>query len=91
MHTQTLHLLLFPRVREQMGHTGFSHLLEDIYRLFHKVQYTTGHLSKNVPLVKHDYLRLAVEYNGVHILNTDVKLCEYHRFEVTLIVTTQGS
>lgn len=36
-----LHLLLFPSVGEQMVHTSFSHLLEDIYRAFHNVKYFT--------------------------------------------------
>lgn len=60
IHTLILLLpLLLVRVSEQMDHTGFSHLLEDIYRHFHcSTLYLTNTLSKNVPLVKQDYLEL---------------------------------
>lgn len=62
LYNQTeLHPLVFLRVKEQMGSSGFSHLLRDIYKPFHKVQYTTANtLSENILLAKHDYLKPAV-------------------------------
>lgn len=81
-----LHPLLFPRVRGQVAHAGFSHLLEDIYRPFHNIQYTIPDtLSKNGPLVKQDYLELAIKYSILHIFETNSLQLKFAHFRHAIV------